>query len=254
MQIIEATWEKRNLNCEAYEINIEKEDLNDIKGLISNIEKNEKIKNSYTVIKTPVANLELIHHLQKIGFEFMETQFEITRKVTDPLPKYMEKLSASFEIEYIPKDKERWDEIISLITENLFTTDRVYLDYTLPSATSSIRYKNWLKDLYDNPNAWMAIIKKNEEPWMFNCCINKPENKRINYLLAGVFEKYKNSGMGTILPIPTIKYGVENNFDIIESSISSNNIAILRLYEYYNFTTQNAKYVLRLNTTKRRYL
>ena len=42
MQIIEATWEKRNLNCEAYEINIEKEDLNDIKGLISNIEKNEK--------------------------------------------------------------------------------------------------------------------------------------------------------------------------------------------------------------------
>lgn len=245
MKIVNAIWEKRNLGMESYEIILSPEDCTQVSKVIAEIRR-QNFSDTYVVIKIPVGHLELLHKLECEGFNFLETQFFITKKISGSIiPQIAERMSKMFTIEYLGKEKNAWKNVISKISDNLFTTDRVFLDPLIPKGTSAIRYKNWMRDLFDDPNAWLAIIKKNDEPCMFNLCINNSETSSVNYVLAGVFENYKNSGMGIVLPIPTLQYAKDYKYEIVETSISSNNLSILRLYEYYGFETQTANYVLR---------
>lgn len=53
MKIINATWEKRNLGCDAYEIQIERKDFDNFDAVCDEIEKQD-FSGAYVVIKMPV--------------------------------------------------------------------------------------------------------------------------------------------------------------------------------------------------------
>lgn len=244
MKIKNALWEKRNLSCDVYEIILDEKDLEN-RDICDEILQND-FEDSYVTVKLPVADLEVLHKLEANGFNFMETQFSLEKSlVKNVIPASLEKNFLNIEIEYISKDKHRWEEIICMISDGLFTTDRMYLDPLLLKNTSSNRYKNWMRDLFENPNAYLAVNKKNDEPYMFGIWVDYPETKEIDHILAGVFETHKDSGLGIGLPISAIKHGLNNGYNKLITSISSNNLPILRLYEYYGYKTQKAEYVLR---------
>ena len=80
MKIINATWEKRNLGCDAYEIQIERKDLKNFSSIMSDLKKQD-FSGAYVTVKMPVGNLEALHALEDDGFRFMETQYKIKNKI-----------------------------------------------------------------------------------------------------------------------------------------------------------------------------
>lgn len=83
MQIIDAFWEKRNLNMDTTEILIEENDsCDDIENVIGNLTK------GYVVVKIDPARINEMNLLQKNGFVYTESIFSVEAKLKNTsLPK-----------------------------------------------------------------------------------------------------------------------------------------------------------------------
>ena len=82
MKIIKATWENRNLGCDAYEIKIEWKDFKNFQEVIDEL-KRQDFSGAYVTVKMPVGNLKTLHALEDAGFRFMETQFSLKLDLTN---------------------------------------------------------------------------------------------------------------------------------------------------------------------------
>ena len=120
MKIINATWEKRNLGCDAYEIQIERKDFDNFDAVCDEIEKQD-FSGAYVVIKMPVGNLDALHKLQDMGFYFMETQLGL-EKCFDADESLWELIENAENVSYtsVPKTPKAWDQIIEKITLYVF--------------------------------------------------------------------------------------------------------------------------------------
>ena len=70
MHLINAHWEKRNLGLSVAEVSFEKGET--IRQIDSSLFK----EYDYIVAKVPSGEISLLHDLEKIGFRFLESQFE----------------------------------------------------------------------------------------------------------------------------------------------------------------------------------
>lgn len=246
MKIIETYWEKRNLNCDSYEINIEKEDLNDIKNLISNIQNNMILKNSYVVIKVPIANLELVHNLEEIGFRFMETQFEMQKNIKKyETPNLIKRLNSTVTTIIEKRNKENWEKIIQKMSQDMYSTDRIYLDPKLPQETSQKRYSNWILDLVENQNSQLQAYYKEDNLIGFGVATLESNTKTVNDLLKGVLKEYQDCGYGYLIFDASCKKFQELGYEKIITHISSNNMPIIKLYQTFDYKITKVNYVLR---------
>jgi len=246
MQVIDAYWEKRNLNCETYEIKIEKTDLINIDKIISDIENNPNLKNSYVVIKTPIANLKLIHKLEENGFRFMETQFEMQKKIKNyETPTLLKRLNSQISTKIETKEKENWLKFTQKMSNDMYSTDRIYLDPKLPKETSKKRYENWIIDLLENPNSQLQAYYKDDIPIGFGVAILENNTKTVKDLLKGVFKEYQDNGWGYLIFDSSCKKFQELGYEKIITHISSNNMPIIKLYQTFDYKITEETYVLR---------
>ena len=68
MEIVEAVWEKRNLDKKVVEIDMQSEDFSDFLFQVEDLEFNYE----YIVVKIPAGNLNLLFDLQTMGYFFAE--------------------------------------------------------------------------------------------------------------------------------------------------------------------------------------
>ncbi|WP_096022730.1 GNAT family N-acetyltransferase [Campylobacter lanienae] len=249
MEIIEAYWEKRNLGVDTYEIRLNNNDLNNILDIIEEIF-SDKYKNAYLIIKMPVSNLRALHALEDNGFRFMETQFHMKKSLINyETPKIVSKIISRLKNvlkqKEISKDAESWRAVVDLMTDNMFYTDRIYLDPELEKGTSCNRYQNWIMDEVNNINSHLFVYYYKDAPIGFGFVKIDQEKKVIYDLLEGIFEKYQNAGFGYMMFDCALKSYKNQGLDKLETSISSNNPSILKLDQIFGYTIVKEEYVLR---------
>jgi ribosomal protein S18 acetylase RimI-like enzyme len=248
MNIINATWEKRNFGCPVFEVEFNQKDFDSFDTHIKGLKEIENQK-AYIVLKCPVGNVEIIHKLEDYGFRFLETIFDLKKKTNTSfsLPEYYNRLNCLFKTREI-LDKTEWKEIIkNNITDKMFVSDRVYLDPILANAISAKRYKNWANDLSDDSDARMLLIEKksNKEPIGFTIVKENKDSNSTNGLIGGIFPNISCFGVGAMLISAPLEYAFKRNSNYFMAHISSNNLPVLKLYSQFGFEFISEHYVLR---------
>lgn len=247
MKIIKATWENRNLGCDAYEITLDRKDLKNFDAVLDEIH-TQDFAGAYVTLKMPVGDLKALHALEDDGFRFMETQFHIGRSLQNyETPDMLKRFQNMLNREEVPKTASEWRKVVDLITPDMFTTDRIYLDPQLKPEMSCTRYKNWVMDLVGKPNNSLYIYKHLEKIIGFGLYECNPEKKAVHDLLGGVFNEYKAGMYGLILMntfnLCEKRKGTKTN----ETCISSNNAAVCKCYSLLGYCIYDELYVLRTN-------
>ena len=239
MKIIKATWENRNLGCDAYEITLDRKDLKNFDAVLDEIH-TQDFAGAYVTLKMPVGDLKALHALEDDGFRFMETQFH-TADYFEPKETLDEAadLMKNAERTVIPKDRAEWERIISKITPDMFDTDRISLDPLLGKEIACKRYQNWCRDLFDNPNSWMWVMRVDGQEVSFAVNIRDTEKQTDDGILGGVFAEFKNQGYGIF------QSGDLNSKTKGKTVVSSNNTPILRIYQHFGKIITKELYVLR---------
>lgn len=243
MKIIEASWEKRNLGRDCFEVTLDKSDLLNCPKIIEELS-SPVYQKCYLVLKMPVGNLEFLHSLEDFGFRFMENQFLLSKDLSEYESPVILNNSFVSRVE-IKKEVDAWEEIIDLISVDMFNTDRIYLDPQLENSVSSKRYKNWIRDLVSNPDAHLFATYENDKIIGFGIDIWNEKKKIVRGLLGGIFSDKIESGYSFYLWDQSLKFNKNHGFKKFVTSISSNNARVLDIYMYFGYKIYNQYYVLR---------
>lgn len=239
MRINDCVWEKRNLNCTTVEVILKKgEDIkfDDINYLKSNYE--------YIVVKVPVNQPATNILLSKENFVFLETQYRLSKKIKsfneeDPL---IDLLKSDLQLRFVNKPMD-FEQLLSNIDVQMFSTDRICIDPLFGPEIGTNRYKSWMIDEFLSNSSKFIIARKCNEDIGF--CMLKENDNNIEGLLGGIFYKFQEQGLGLLTPsFPFLAQKLFNKeYKNVVTSISSNNIPVVQLYNYLNFKIINTTYV-----------
>ena len=231
MKIVDCFWELANLDCRVAEVTVlPEEELSH--DTISALEE----KYDYIVLKLPVGNFPSYECATKARYAFIEAQLSIQKKMDswNLSPKDKKLLSRFSAVEVT--DVAGMEEVLSKITEKMFTTDRIYLDPAFGPEYSARRYRNWTRTAFEQGAILHRFFYKDQE---IGYGLSKYEDNVIHGLLGGAYE---GEGMGLI--VPTGPLFIENRrIDWFKTKISANNTPVLRLYNHFNFEITNVEYV-----------
>lgn len=239
MRIVDCTWEKRNFNTSVVELSLEKEDCLSV----SQLEELSKLY-GYHVIKVPVKHVHNNFLLAEQGYALVEMQFHLKKDIIS-FGHYMS------EYQYLFKDVEfqqcstdhDFQEMINCITSDMFITDRIALDPLFGTEIGRLRYINWMKDefLASQSEFWWILYKNIPVGFM----MLRVEEGEINCLLNGLFSQYHHKGLGILTPASPLLMAVKKERKILKevTSISSNNPAVVHLYNKLNFQIKSMEYV-----------
>jgi hypothetical protein len=235
MKVIDAYWEKRNLDVDCVEIIIEKTDTIEDLRIINQI-----ANNKYVVVKVPSVNFEVNNYLSELGFVFIECSLNLEINIKNLVLSDLQK-RINNDISYCEMEISDLDELYNEIKKGLFKTDRVNLDSKFNKEQSSIRYINWIKDELDRKSKIYKVKYKNEIIGFFSL---KSISEEIYYpFLAGLYSKFSNSGLGfTLLTKPIEEIASKHGKKII-TFVSSNNLPILRNHLDLGFKISELCYV-----------
>jgi hypothetical protein len=239
MKIIDAFWEKRNLGIESKEIILSNSDsLSDIESVLNSL----LSARYYIVVKIPIRKPDFIRFLTEKGFYFVESLFEVSLHIPDfKLPESLKKFDEMLKYRKLTS-REDLERLSIEIKKGIFTTDRIALDPIFGIDISSVRYINWLKDELLKGSEIFEISFK-ENPIAFFTLKNISEGKYDNFL-AGMYHNESNIGFGfSILSKPLIELKNRQAKYYI-THISSNNLAVMRLYFYFGFSPIDIVYVM----------
>lgn len=236
MKVVNAYWEKRNLNMETIEVAVSPTDtISDLISVFRDIEKAE-----YIVVKIPVGRIDLINKLSSEGFVFIETAFHLSLKPEDmSLSKLQERINK--EVEYTPMSETDFSILKDKLSESLFKTDRISLDPTFSIEQSNNRYINWIDDEIFNGASCYQIFYKQQRVGFFTL---KSIGKEVYYpFLAALYPDFSHSGFGfTVLSKP-IEEVIKRGGRSVATVVSSNNSPILRTHLQLGFSISDMNYV-----------
>jgi len=245
MEVINAIWEKRNIEVDAYEIRLSCSDCLRPCDVFSELRK-DKYKKSYVTIKVPVNHIDLLHQLEDFGFRFMEMQFHVAKNLLHyKAPDKISSLKMDIKQKEIAKTISEWKDVTNLIDEDMFHTDRIYVDPKLKFGTSCKRYKNWMMDLVGKPDYHLFLYYDDKTPIGFGLVCFDNLNKKVYVVLEGIFTKYQHMGYGSKMFDVALTSYAQKGFESLETCISSNNFPIIKIDLLFGYSIIDEVYVLR---------
>lgn len=238
MKIVEATWERRNLGRDVWEITLGREDMADVGKTLAALN-DSRFAGAYVCVKMPVGNLKVLHALEDDGFRFLETQLSLmSRFDADDVMGLCENANAHVEFVTVEKNEAAWERVISKVVPEMFDSDRISLDPLLGPEIACRRYQNWMRDLLQNPNSELMLMMLDGREVAFN--IDIVEGGTRHGMLAGNFPEFKNTGYGLALIA-----GTPEKHRKIRTAVSSNNPQVLRAHQNCGRVVYKEMYVLR---------
>lgn len=240
MKVINCIWELNNLGEKTAEINIEKDDVFSEQAFLDII-----YDYDYIVVKVPVDLVSFNFGLSKLGFTMIETQINISKlyKNFNFEDRLIKVLYPHVRLEEI-KSQTELNTLFSMISDDMFSTDRISLDLYFQSGLSSHRYKNWIKTEYENQTSIVSKIMYDDK------CVGFSMDKVVSEgvysgLLGGIFKKYQSEGFalcnGGIRFIDSHKKN--KPFKKMKTAISSNNLPVVEVFNYLGYKIDNLSYV-----------
>lgn len=236
MYIVDCPWELANLDCRVAEVHsLYNEELDEAK--LRELENNY----DYIVVKVEAGSMRQSILLSRLGYHLAETQLAIQKAKKDwtwEQDAFAKKMMPLLSAERIESESEL-EDLFSKISSNMFTTDRIYLDPQFGPDYSVRRYKNWMRTEWAKGSLLYKHFFRGKYVG-FSLC--KSAGDDLKCLLAGVFEEYQNIGLGFWVPlIPEIIGTIP--YKLYSTQISSNNIAVYRLYTWQTFQISRFEYV-----------
>lgn len=240
MKVIDCYWELENLGKKVAEVVIESHDAFD-KTEFLRINDNYQ----YVAVKVPMNMLSFNFALTDMGYTMIETQINLSKRYKDFdfNDRLVKHVYPHVNTERI-KSKEELEDIISQITPDMFSTDRIYLDPNFPHEASSKRYINWMRTDYEKGNA--VIVKTFYDDINVGFGFDHIDEDGTKHgVLGGIFEKYQDMGLGIMtagLPFMMAKKR-DSPLTVFRTSISSNNPHVWQFYNYLGFKIDKMTYV-----------
>ena len=237
MKLTKCEWEIQNLNCNVVEVQIDNNDCFNqtvIEKLINYYE--------YTVVKVPMNMFEFNFRLSQMGFTLVENQLNISKKIKDFNFNLIQDIKDKLSFKNVEVESDL-DDVVGSITEGMFSTDRIAIDRHFGPEKSMIRYRNWiLSDYHSKASNITKVFYCSEEVGFMMFKIQKGEFK---LLLNGLYKKWQGKHLGIITPSSPFLYRdfSEEPFEVVSTSISSNNVRVVKLYNKLNFELDNQNYV-----------
>ena len=237
MQVIDCIWEQKNIGKKTLEIVIEETDLFDGK-LIEQQTKDYE----YVVVKVPMNMPEFNIGLCFLDFACIESQMNmgISYDAFD-----FSKISHFYnDTKYeIVDSQSDFTSVVSRIQPGMFSTDRIAIDSVFGESAGCQRYINWVTSEYQkNSSQLIKVIYKDEHVGFM---LIKVMNETIHLLLNGLYKPYQGKGLGMLTPASPMMYAKKANLPTLkeETSISSNNVPVVKLYNRLGFQILNQAYV-----------
>ena len=180
MKVIDAVWEKRNLNVDTVEVEIELDDsLEEITEVLETIER----KYHYIVVKVPARRADIMHLLYGERYEYVEDMVFFIHNLKEvQRTRVMQRMYNAVSV------KECSDQDI----EEIYQEIRIAKE----------RYINWTKDEVMRGTKMYNYVYKDENIGFF--ALREVEKGVYISFLGGIFEKYRASGLGAVVKVPEI--------------------------------------------------
>ena len=243
MRVIDAIWEKKNLGIATLEILIDDFDysksenslIDEMKSIIGNN------RYRYIVVKFKPGHANLLYIVNILGFSFIELQFELSldkNKFNAENYSYLERHCDLIVKE--TSDSKDFDIVIENLKYNLFETDRISFDSKFGKDVSNKRYKGWVESLKGNNlyNLYLAYQGKH----LVGFQVNKMNDSICEPVLGSLVNDYKNKGIGLMFYFALLKHTFQK-YNSVHTFISSNNISVFKLWEYFGVTIKGMQYV-----------
>lgn len=235
MKIIDAHWEKRNLGVKCSEIIIENDDsLQDLKKIDLN-------NSNYYVVKIPTGKIDYIEYFTNKGFYFFETISELCLDINNYiLPSKYTRFDSN--INYNKIINANLNNLENELKKGIFKTDRIALDNFFGIKFSAKRYFNWILDEIKNEAEVFELLYNNEPIGFFT--LKKIDEITYYNFLAGMYDSNLSFGLGfSIITKPIEEISLRNG-KYLTVQISSNNLAVSRLYSSFGFIQNNISYIM----------
>mgnify|MGYP003308450908 CR=1 FL=1 len=239
MEFIDCIWEVENLGEKVLEINFEKNDV------VDSVELHQLYSDfQYVVAKVPMKMLEINHTLSSLGFVLAETQISLSKsyKSFDFDDRLIKMLYPHVRLEEIQTSQEL-EAIISRISSDMFSTDRIFLDGHFSKDASSQRYKNWMKSEFFKNSSTIYRMMYDEECVGFG--MDRFQNGIYTGLLGGIFKDSQSAGLALCTGGGRFIDCHKRNapFKKMKTSISSNNMPVVQVYNHMGYKVDNLTYV-----------
>lgn len=236
MRIIDCPWELANLNCRVAEISVSAEEVID-PAAIRDLES----KYDYLVLKIQAGKMTNNIIASELGFALAETQMALIKAKRDwnfEADQLTKRLLKQLSVERIETEKD-FEELMSSITEDMYSTDRIYLDPEFGPKYSMRRYKNWTRTEWERG----ALLYKHFFRGRYvGYSLCKKQGDELVCLLAGCFEQYQKTGIGLWIPlVPELLPNVE--YTKYTTHVSTNNIPVWQMYNHQKYAVGGFNYV-----------
>lgn len=243
MKVTDCVWEIDNLGVKTCEVVCENDEIIEEREL-NDLEKTFK----YIVVKVSKGLFRNFEILSKNGYIFNEAQLSVSKQFknfvsNDKLVNYC--LNKT----YLSKcnDKTELDFVLDKMN-GVFDTDRIAINPNFGIDLGNKRYRNWIDGEFGNSNFYLYRIMSNDSCVGF--CSFKKHESYIDYQLGGLFDGYRNSGLGLIIPLCPYKHmllseGMEKL--CCKTKISSNNPNVVNCYLYCGYRIDEVCYVFTKN-------
>lgn len=237
MKIVDCIWELKNLDKRTVEISVGKEDTFSRDIILQSISNYE-----YAVVKVPMDMPTFNIGLSEMGFVCIETQMNVGINLHDFDFSKVAHLYSDTSYELINNDND-FTSVVSNLRPGMFSTDRISLDPQFGEDIACRRYINWLTSEYESKRSQLIkVIYKNEH---IGFMLIKIDGDTIDLILNGLYKQYQGKGLGILTPASPMMYIKKNSLNIAQevTSISSNNIPVVKLYNRLNFQLLQQTYV-----------
>lgn len=237
MKVVDCHWEQKNIGKKTVEIVIEKTDNYDYPLIERQSQGYE-----YAVVKVPMNMPAYNIGLSKMGYTCIETQMNVGIELSSFDFSKVAHLygDTSYEIVNVADD---FKSVVSHIEPGMFSTDRVSIDPEFGEAIGCQRYINWLTTEYESKRSRLIkVLYKNEHVGFM---LIRIEEDSIDLLLNGLYKEYQGKGLGLLTPASPMMYVKMKDLQIARelTSISSNNIPVVKLYNRLQFQLISQTYV-----------
>jgi hypothetical protein len=245
MKIIEAIWDQEVLGKRCVEIQCEvDEPVSSMLPTLMDLNKSH----DYIVMKTPVLNRDMVQHASEIGFSFAETLISVERSVSSSSIE-SRLIRRAHSLETRETDDETAAFVFHQIMTGIFSTDRISLDKHFGPEIGAQRYCNWIKSEVNQGGKIFIVTLPNGSPLGFFTLKVTDEGNAYS-VLSGVFDPARTPGFGLILLTLILLKAEENGAKRIFSTISSNNVPVVRTHVQLGFEIKDMKYVFIRHTAK----
>lgn len=245
MRVIECPWELDNLGCRVCEISIDREEVIDV-GLL----KDTLRKYDYVVCKVSYNSFQQYNTLCLLDMTFNESQISIGKTFSSF--DLENRITANFLKKISLKECVSIEELKSIVEriKNVYDTDRIAINPCFGKEIANKRYGNWIATEWTRKSSRLFEVQKGNRSVGF--CLFKENGQIVDYLLGGLYAEFKNTGIGLCLPLLPYLYkqylgddGAKLN--IVETKISTNNLAVLQCYMHYCYQVENVEYIFTKN-------